>query len=125
LSGGRITRESQGERIEHETAPGFVTLLPARTPIQWSWKTRISCSVLALDPAFVDKVAEQVFGLSPEHYRFELTERSSEAAITNIAGALSREVVRAEPGSKLFAESLANILPVHLMLHNAQRAHAR
>jgi len=119
LSGGRITRETGGQRVEHDTAPGFVTLLPARTPIQWSWKTRISCSVLALDPAFVDKVAEQVFGLSPEHYRFELTERSSDSAITNIAGVLSREVVRAEPGSKLYAESLANILAVHLLRHYA------
>jgi AraC family transcriptional regulator len=119
LSGGRITRETGGERVEHDTAPGFVTLLPARTPIQWSWKTRISCSVLALDPAFVGKVAEQVFGLSPEHYRFALTERSSDSAITNIAGVLSREVVRAEPGSKLYAESLANILAVHLLRHYA------
>jgi AraC family transcriptional regulator len=125
LSGGRITRETGGQRVEHDTAPGFVTLLPARTPIQWSWKTRISCSVLALDPAFVDKVAEQVFGLSPEHYRFELTERSSDSAITNIAGVLSREVVRAEPGSKLYAESLANILAVHLLRHYAMCANGR
>jgi AraC family transcriptional regulator len=125
LSGGRITRETDGQRVEHDTAPGFVTLLPARTPIQWSWKMRISCSVLALDPAFVDKVAEQVFGLSPEHYRFELTERSSDSAITNIAGVLSREVVRAEPGSKLYAESLANILAVHLLRHYAMCADGR
>jgi AraC family transcriptional regulator len=119
LSGGRITRESNGERVEHETAPGFVTLLPARTPIRWSWKTRISCSVIALEPAFVDKVAEQVFGLSPEHYRFGLTERGADPAVNNIAGVLSREVVRAEPGSKLYAESLANILAVHLLRHYA------
>jgi hypothetical protein len=42
--------------------------------------------VLTLDPDFVDKVALQVFGLKPEHYRFVLTERSTDPAITNIAG---------------------------------------
>ena len=87
LSGGRVTRESGGERVEHETTPGFVTVLPARTPIRWTWKTNISCSILALDPAFVDKVALQVFGLSPDHYRFGLTERSSHFPLgrTNVA----------------------------------------
>jgi AraC family transcriptional regulator len=125
LSGGRITRESNGERVEHETAPGFVTLLPSRTPVRWSWKTRISCSVLTLDPDFVDQVALQVFGLKPEHYRFVLTERSTDPAITNIAGVLSREVVRSEQGSKLYAESLANILAVHLLRHYAVCADGR
>ena len=125
LSGGRVTRESGGERVEHETTPGFVTVLPARTPIRWTWKTNISCSILALDPAFVDKVALQVFGLSPDHYRFELTERSSDSAITNIAGVLSREVLRGEPGGKLYAESLANILGVHLLRHYAVCADGR
>ena len=125
LSGGRITRESAGERAEHDTAPGFVTFLPSHTPVRFSWKTRISCSVIALDPAFVDTVAQQVFGLSPEHYRFVLTERSTDTAINNIAGVLSREVVRAEPGSKLYAESLANILAVHLLRHYAACADGR
>jgi len=125
LSGGRVIRESAGERVEHETAPGFVTLLPSGTPIRWTWKTRISCSILALDPAFVDKVAQQVFALNPDHYRFVLTERSGDPAITNIAGVLSREVVRAERGGRLYAESLANILAVHLLRHYAQCADGR
>lgn len=125
LSGARVSRESAGELAEYETAPGFVTLLPAGTPISWSWKTRISCSILALDPAFVERVAEQVFGLSPSHFRFTLTERSSDPAIANIAGVLAREVVRGERGSRLYAESLANILAVHLLRHYAQCADGR
>src|SRR5690348_12664167 len=63
LSGGRIVRESQGERVELEVAPGAVTFLPSGTPIRWTWKARISCSIIALDPAFVNRVGEQVFGL--------------------------------------------------------------
>jgi AraC family transcriptional regulator len=122
LSGARISRESAGERVEHDTVPGFVTLLPAGTPISWSWKTRISCSILTLDPAFVERVAQQVFGLSPGHFRFVLTERSSDPAIANIVGVLAREVVRGERGSRLYAESLANILAVHLLRHYAQCA---
>jgi AraC family transcriptional regulator len=125
LSGGRITREADGESVVHETAPGFVTLLPRHTPIRWSWKSSISCSILALDPAFVDRVAKQVFDLDPEDYRFALTERTADTVITNIAGVLSRELVRPEPGTKLYAESLANILAIHLLRHYAQCADGR
>jgi len=108
-------RESGGQRVEHELTSGSVAVVPSRTPVRWTWSTNISFSVLTLDPGFLDQIAQDVFGLDPGHYRLALSERPSDAAITNIAGVLSREVVRREPGSRLYAESLANILAVHLL----------
>ena len=119
LGTGRIVREGGGERVEHDLAPGFVALVPSGTPVHWSWSSRISFSVLILQPAFLDRVAAEVFGLEPEHYRLPLTERASDTVVTNIAGVLAREVVRGEPGSRLYAESLANILAVHLLRNYA------
>jgi AraC family transcriptional regulator len=125
LGTGRIVRESGSERVEHDLSPGCVAVVPSRTPVRWTWTTRISFSVLTLDPAFLDRVAEDVFGLKPGHYRLTLSERPNDAAIANIAGVLSREVMRGEPGGRLYAESLANILAVHLLRNYAQCADGR
>ena len=75
---------------------------------------------MSLEPRFVDRVAHSVFNLSPGQYRLALGERTADAVITNIVGVLSREVVRREPGGRLYAESLANILAVHLLRNYAQ-----
>jgi AraC family transcriptional regulator len=125
LGTGRIVRESGGERVEHELSSGCVAVVPSRTPVRWAWSTRISFSVLALEPAFLDRVAAEVFGLQPDHYRLVLSERPNDAAITNIAGVLSREAMRREPGGRLYAESLANILAVHLLRNYAHCADGR
>jgi AraC family transcriptional regulator len=122
LTTGRVVRESGGQRVEHELSPGCVALVPAHTPVSWSWSTRISLSVLRLDPPFVDRVAQSAFGLGPGDYRLVVAERSYDAAIANIAGVLAREALRGEPGGQVYAESLASILAVHLLRHYAQRA---
>ena len=115
LTAGRIVRESGGERIEHELNPGCVAVVPAHTPIRWTWSTRIGFSLLRLETDFVDRVAASIFGLGPDDYRLTVTERVHDTAITNIAGVLAREAVRGDAGSRLYAESLASILAVHLL----------
>jgi AraC family transcriptional regulator len=121
LTAGRMVRESAGERREHELNPGCVALVPARTAISWSWSTRIGFSLLRLDAQFVDQVARSLFGLGPQDYRLTLTERSHDSALTHIAGVLAREAMLREPGSRLYAQSLASILAVHLLRHYALR----
>ena len=125
LGTGRIVRESGTERVETELSPGCVVVVPSHTPVRWRWSTNISVSVMMLEPSFLDRVAKDVFGLEPSHYRLALSERLNDAAITNIAGVLSREVMRGEPGGRLYADSLANILAVHLLRNYAQCADGR
>ena len=125
LGTGRIIRISGGERVEHELTPGCVALVPAHTPVSWRWSTRISFSVLRLQPSFVDQVAQSAFGLGPHDYRLTLAERPHDTAITNIAGVLAREAMRGQPGSRLYAQSLASMLAVHLLRHYAQCADGR
>src|SRR5262249_53935817 len=125
LTTGRLVRESGAERVEHELSPGCVALVPAHTPVSWSWSTRISFSVLRLQPSLLDEVAQSVFGLGPHDYHPTIAERAHDTAITNIAGVLAREVMGGGPGSKLYARSLANILAVHLLRHYAQHPDGR
>jgi AraC family transcriptional regulator len=115
MSSGRVTRESGGERVEHELTPGYVLIVPARTPINWKWSSRIGYSVLMLDPEVLDRVAREVFGLLPGEYELPVSERRNDSAIANIAGVLAREALSRDRAGCLYAESLANILAVHLL----------
>ena len=125
LTGGRLVRESRGERVEYELNSGCVAVVPARTPISWTWTTRIGFSLLRLDADFVDRVAHSLFGAEAHGYRLILRERYWDTGIASIAGVLAREALRGEPGDRLYAESLANVLAVHLLRHYAQRADGR
>lgn len=115
LGGGRLTRESQGEVVHHELTPGYVAVLPSGHPVRWSWDTRISFSVLSLDTAFVERVAQQSFGLAAGDVELVFAERMQDPAISTIVGALAREAVRGDSGSRVYADALANILAVHLL----------
>jgi AraC family transcriptional regulator len=121
LSGGRIVRESDGERAEHELAPGYVAFQPGGHPVRWTWDSRLSFGVLSLCPDFLDQVATDVFGLGPGDFRLEPRERVQDPVISNIASVLSREALRADDGGRLYARSLANILAVHLLRNYVRR----
>jgi len=122
LTSGRTVRTSAGERVERELSPGSVAVVPAHTPVSWSWSTRISVSVLRMQPDFLDRVAQAVLGLGSCEYRLLLAERAHDIAIANIAAVLAQETIRGEPGSALYADSLASILAVHLLRHYARCA---
>jgi len=118
---GRLAREYQGERSEHELTPGWIALVPAGTSVSWICSTRVSFTVLRLASDFVDDIARSVFGLAPHGYRLTPVERAHDAAVMNIAGVLARETIRAELGSRLYATSLASLLTVHLLRRYAVR----
>lgn len=115
LGSGSLERESRGERVQHQLAPGFVAVLPGGHPVRWSWNSRISFSLLALRPEFLERVAEESFGLDAGQIELVVAEREQDPAIATIAGALAREAVRGDAGSRVYAESLAHILAVHLL----------
>jgi AraC family transcriptional regulator len=122
LSSGQVVCEAEGERMVHDLTPGCVVVIPAHTPVRWKWSTRIGYCVLLLEPAVLDRVAQEVFGLEPQHYRLVVTERRNDTGIANVAGVLAREAVSRDAGGSLYAESLANILSVHLLRHYAKSA---
>lgn len=125
LASGHIQREAEGTVIERELVPGSVAVQPSGQPACWSWDTRLNFSVLRLEPAFLDRVAKEVFDLQPDEYRLEAAMREQDPVVADIAGVLSREVVRAQAGGKLYAESLANILAVHLLRNYSSSAVAQ
>jgi AraC family transcriptional regulator len=121
LANGRVRCDSNGESAQYDLFPGYVAIQPANKPVSWSWDSRLTFSVMRLDPAFLDRVASEAFGLGPGSYELTATERASDPVIANVAGVLAREALRREPGSALYADSLASMLAVHLLRNYSRR----
>ena len=115
LGGGMLERESAEGKARHVLTPGFVAVLPSGHPVRWSWTSRISFSLLALQPEVLLQVAQEYLGLEADQVQLAYTEREQDPAIATIAAALAREAVRGDAGSRAYAESLACILAVHLL----------
>lgn len=122
LAEGHCIRESGGDVTEKDLAAGLVSLLPSETPVRWSWDTRLSFAVMALEPEYLNKVARETFGLDPAGVRLLTVEGQRDPLITGIAGNLMREAMNGDAGSRLFAESLAGMLAVHLLRNYSERS---
>ncbi|HEX7811971.1 MAG TPA: AraC family transcriptional regulator [Burkholderiales bacterium] len=122
LGGGVLERQSAEGKAKHQLAPGFVAVVPAGHAVRWAWNSRISFSLLALKPEFLQQVAQQHLGLEWDQVQLRFAEREQDPAIATIAAALAREAVRGDAGSRVYAESLANILAVHLLRNYAASA---
>jgi len=121
LASGHVQRRTEGTLVEQQLTPGSVAVQPGGQSVCWSWDTRLNFSVMSLEPGFLDRVAKEVFDLAPDDYRLLASVREQDPVVSNIAGVLAREVVRGDVGGKLYAESLANILSVHLLRHYSSR----
>jgi AraC family transcriptional regulator len=120
LSKYYVRRESQGETTEGQYLAGQVSIHPARVPIRWEWKGKTNFLLLTLDPAFLDRVAREAFGehAAPVHLWHE--DGRHDPLINNLASAMVREMLAADEGTRLFAESLASVLSVHLIRNYAE-----
>lgn len=120
LAHARIRCERGAQTLELDVAPGFVAVQPSHTPVRWSWQTRLSYVLLALDPGFVRTVAAQALGMDADAVELVPGERESDPAISSVAGVLSRELMGRQAGARVYAESLAQILAVHLLRNYAK-----
>ncbi|MBC8007305.1 MAG: helix-turn-helix transcriptional regulator [Prolixibacteraceae bacterium] len=115
LAEGHVIRESGGDITEKALEAGLVSIHPSDMPVRWAWDTRLSFTVMSLDPEYLHKVARESFDFDPAQVRLKTVEGQRDPVITSIAGALMREVMNGDAGSRLYAESLANMLAVHLL----------
>jgi len=120
LGEGHVIRESGGDIAEKDLEAGLVSIHPSDTPVRWEWDTRLSFTLMSLDPEYLDKVARETFDLDPAQVRLKTVEGRRDPVITSIAGTLIREVMNGDAGSRQYAESLANLLSIHLLRNYAE-----
>jgi AraC family transcriptional regulator len=124
LADGHVIRESGGDIAEKNLEAGLVSVHPSDTPVRWAWNTRLSFTMMSLEPEYLNKVARESFGFDPAQVRLRTVESQRDPIITSIAGALMREVMNGDAGSRLYAESLANLLAVHLLRNYSEHPEA-
>jgi AraC family transcriptional regulator len=121
LAEHHMVYESEGESSEGEYLAGHVGIHPSHTPVRWQWNTRLNFLVMTLDPAFLQRMAQDTFGARGAAVELAHAEGTHDPAISSIASALLREVVSGDTGGRMLAESLASVLAVHLLRNYAGR----
>lgn len=92
---------------------GIICLNPAGQPFKSVWESELECLTIMLDPVFVRQTAlEQNFSADVE--LIEAYERR-DPLIQHIGLALLSEANSKEPVGRMYAESLANTLILHLL----------
>jgi AraC family transcriptional regulator len=99
-----------------------VSVVPPRVESRWRWRNACDSTQYQVSPALIAKVAEEAFDLDPArvHFRACYYDRSSPEVIDTLK-ALRRELLAGGPGGRLCAESLANVLVVHLIRQMSNR----
>ena len=102
----------------HRPPPlGSVSVMPAGIPIRWRWRGRKSALHVYLEPELVERVAVETFGLDPARGLLPPLDALDIPQLLGALRAVDAELTAGGVGGPLAAESLANILAVHLIRH--------
>ncbi len=100
----------EGVRRNLPPPAGTVAVVPAGTPSRRQWRGHMGSLLVFLEPDLVTRVAAEEFGLDPARWAvppLDFLDRPQLRAAMASGG----------PGGPLAAESLANLLAVHLIRH--------
>src|SRR5262245_50672205 len=102
----------------HRLPPrGSISVVPAGIPTHWRWRGTKSSLHVYLQPDLVERVAVEVFGLDPARGVLPPLDALDAPQLLRALRAVDAELTAGGVGGSLAAESLANILAVHLIRH--------
>jgi AraC family transcriptional regulator len=96
---------------------GAISLLPAGTTTYWRWSGRKDSLHIHLEPKLVERVIEEAFGLDPARLTIPSLDSLDLPHLRAAMAAVGAELTAGGPGGPLAAESLANVVAVHLLRH--------
>jgi len=92
-------------------------LVPAGSPARWRWSGRNDALHIYLEPGLVARVAAESFGLDLARLTVPPLDGLDLPHLRAPMGAVDAELTAGAAGGRLAAESLANVLAVHLIRH--------
>jgi AraC family transcriptional regulator len=102
----------------HRPAPaGAVSLVPAGIPVEWRWRGHKDSFHVHLEPGLVARVAALAFDLDPGRLTLPPLDAVDLPQLRAAMLALDAELTAGGLGGPLAAESLANLVAVHLLRH--------
>jgi AraC family transcriptional regulator len=91
--------------------------VPAGIPVLWRWRGSFDWLHIFLEPGLVARVAAEAFGLDPARLTIPSLDGLDLPHLRATMGAVDAELTTGDAGGALAAESLANVLAVHLIRH--------
>ena len=107
----------EGVRRHLPPPAGAVSVVPAGMPSRWQWRGRKDSLHVFLEPDLVTRVAAEAFDLDPARLTVPPLDGLDLPHLRAAMGAVDAELTAGGAGGRLAAESLANILAVHLIRH--------
>jgi AraC family transcriptional regulator len=107
------------EEVKRHLPPpgGSVTVVPAGIPSRWRWRGFKGSFNVYLEPGLVERVAAEAFDLDPARLTVPPLDGLELPHLRAAMTAVGAELASGGPGGPLAAESLANLLAVHLIRH--------
>jgi AraC family transcriptional regulator len=111
----------QYEGVKRHRPPpaGSISLVPAGSPALWRWSGCKDTLNIYLEPGLVARVAAEAFGLDPARLTVPPLDGLDLPQLRALMLAVDAELTAGGAGGPLAAESLANVLAVHLIRHLA------
>jgi AraC family transcriptional regulator len=105
------------EGVKRHVPPpaGSIAVVPAGSPALWRWSGRFDWLNVFLEPGLVARVAAEAFGLDPARLTVPPLDALDLPHLRAAMGAVDAELTAGGAGGPLAAESLANVLAVHLL----------
>jgi AraC family transcriptional regulator len=107
------------EGVKRHVPPpaGSIMLVPAGSPARWRWSGRFDWLHISLEPGLVGRVGAEAFGLDPARLTVPPLDGLDLPHLRAAMGAVDAELTASGARGRLAAESLANVLAVHLIRH--------
>src|SRR5262245_47420484 len=105
----------EGVRRHVPPPAGAIILVPAGTPGRVRWSGGFDWLHTYLEPGLVARVAAEAFGLDPGRLTLPPLDGVELPHLRAAMGAVDAELISGGAGGPLAAESLANVLAVHLL----------
>jgi AraC family transcriptional regulator len=96
---------------------GSILVVPAGCPSRWRWSGPNDALHIFLEPGLVARVAAETFDLDPARLTVPPLDGLDLPHLRAAMGPVDAELTAGGAGGRLAAESLANVLAVHLIRH--------
>jgi AraC family transcriptional regulator len=109
---------------QEQTEPlpsGSITLIPAGAASRWRWRGASESTHILVEPQFLARVAAEALDLSPDRVTLPPVADLADPQVHAVMLALNAELRTGGAGGRLLAESLGNVLAVHLLRRFSSR----
>jgi AraC family transcriptional regulator len=111
----RLLQIREGKTYSGMYGKGDLSITPAESPFFARWDGDDRLLQIRIQSRFIEQVAAEALGINPDGLELAPEFRARDPQIESIAMLLLSEMKQENIGSRLYIESLVNVLSVHLL----------